>query len=148
MNQMSSRVMFDMNNRQRNNKNKGKPGLAFAAIALYILSQIAAVGRTEAVILIITIVVSVIVICLAFKKGKKRIAQSTAAPKKKQKEEYCKTCSDEFIYNNRQTEYNEYSAEENFIRDRQRRISQLDDFLKNGLIDKEEYWVLRSHYEK
>ena len=61
---------------------------------------------------------------------------------------YCKTCSDEFVYNNRQVEYNENSAEENFIRDRQRRLRQLDDFLKNGIIDKEEYMVLRSHYDR
>lgn len=33
-------------------------------------------------------------------------------------------------------------------RDRERRLKQLDDFLKNGIIDKEEYKVLYSRYER
>ncbi len=148
MNQMSNRVMFDMNNnRRKNNKNSGKPGVIIAIIAFYLISQMAAVGGAEAVILIITIAISVLAVYIAFKVGKKRMAQGNAEPKKS-REDYCKTCSDEFVYNNRQIEYNEFSAEEHFVRDRQRRMRQLDDFLKNGLIDKTEYMVLRSHYEK
>lgn len=33
-------------------------------------------------------------------------------------------------------------------RDKERRLRQLDDFLKNGIIDKEEYKILRSRYER
>ena len=44
--------------------------------------------------------------------------------------------------------YDENAAEKNFIRDKERRIRQLDGFLKNGIIDKNEYRVLRDRYEK
>lgn len=42
----------------------------------------------------------------------------------------------------------EQDPQANSQRDRQRRLAQLDGFLKNGLIDKEEYKVLLSHYEQ
>ena len=41
----------------------------------------------------------------------------------------------------------ELSGEDHFVRDRQRRISQLDEWLKNGLIDKKEYLVLKNRFE-
>lgn len=44
--------------------------------------------------------------------------------------------------------YSESIREENEIRDRQRRLQQLDDFYKNGIIDREEYRVLRQRYVK
>lgn len=45
-------------------------------------------------------------------------------------------------------EYSEYAAEENFLRDKQRRIDQLDEFLKNGIIEKDEYRLLKERYSK
>ena len=42
--------------------------------------------------------------------------------------------------------YNDNIREENAVRDRQRRLRQLDDFYKNGIINKEEYRVLRNRY--
>lgn len=44
--------------------------------------------------------------------------------------------------------YSESIREENESRDRQRRLRQLDDFYKNGIIDKDEYRILRQRYEK
>ena len=44
--------------------------------------------------------------------------------------------------------YDETAQERNFIRDRERRIRQLDNFLKNGIIEKEEYLILKARYEK
>lgn len=44
--------------------------------------------------------------------------------------------------------YDENISELNSERDRQRRISQLNVFMKNGIIDKEEYKVLMSRYER
>ncbi len=44
--------------------------------------------------------------------------------------------------------FDENAAATNFERDRQRRVAQLQDFLKNGIIDKDEYKVLMSKYEK
>ena len=44
--------------------------------------------------------------------------------------------------------YNEHAAEENFLRDKKRRLSQLDVFLKNGIIEKDEYRLLKERYQK
>ncbi len=41
----------------------------------------------------------------------------------------------------------ELSGEDHFVRDRQRRIAQLDSWLKNGLIDREEYQVLKRRFQ-
>jgi len=43
--------------------------------------------------------------------------------------------------------YNERSAEELFLRDRQKRLEQLEVFLKNGIVDKNEYNLLKKRYE-
>lgn len=42
----------------------------------------------------------------------------------------------------------EASGDDHFKRDRQTRIRQLDDWLKNGLIDREEYRVLKARFER
>ena len=41
----------------------------------------------------------------------------------------------------------ELSGEDHFVRDRQRRIAQLDEWLKNGLIDRQEYLVLKRRFQ-
>ena len=43
--------------------------------------------------------------------------------------------------------YNERSAEELFLRDKQKRLEQLEVFLKNGIVDKAEYNLLKKRYE-
>ena len=50
-----------------------------------------------------------------------------------QPEAYCVSC--------------ELSGEDHFVRDRKRRIEPLDEWLKNGLIDREEYRVLKNRFE-
>ena len=42
----------------------------------------------------------------------------------------------------------DHTGEDHFLRDKQQRIAQLDEWLKNGLIDREEYRVLKSRYER
>ena len=42
----------------------------------------------------------------------------------------------------------EQTGEDHFQRDKARRIAQLDDWLKNGLIDRQEYLVLKDRYER
>lgn len=44
--------------------------------------------------------------------------------------------------------YDKDASERIFDRDKQRRLAQLDDFLKTGIITREEYRVLKSRYEK
>lgn len=43
--------------------------------------------------------------------------------------------------------YNERGAEELFLRDKQKRLEQLEVFLKNGIVDKAEYNLLKKRYE-
>ena len=50
-----------------------------------------------------------------------------------QPEAYCVTC--------------ENTGEDHFVRDRKRRIAQLDEWLKNGLVDRQEYLVLKNRFE-
>ena len=40
------------------------------------------------------------------------------------------------------------TGEDHFAHDKAQRIAQLDDFLKNGIIDKAEYRLLRDRYER
>lgn len=40
------------------------------------------------------------------------------------------------------------AGKDHFTHDRERRVAQLDDFLKNGIIDKAEYRKLRERYER
>lgn len=42
----------------------------------------------------------------------------------------------------------ENTGEDHFQRDKVRRIKQLDDWLKSGLIDREEYRVLKDRYQR
>ena len=42
----------------------------------------------------------------------------------------------------------EQTGEDHFQRDKARRIAQLDDWLKIGLIDRDEYRVMRDRYER
>ena len=42
----------------------------------------------------------------------------------------------------------DHTGEDHFQRDKQQRLSQLDEWLKNGLIDKNEYQVLKARYER
>ncbi len=58
----------------------------------------------------------------------------TANQRFPQPEAYCVTC--------------ENTGEDHFVRDRKRRIAQLDEWLKNGLIDREEYRVLKYRFER
>ncbi len=44
--------------------------------------------------------------------------------------------------------YDSSDVFDNYERDRNRRISQLDEFLKNGIIEKDEYRILRKKYEQ
>ena len=144
--------MYNMNRRSSNRSGKNSPkGLLIAAVVMILLS--AGNNMTGSGIVLLALLVPVLGIAIffgIFRFVAKSAEKSNAQNKKYVSKEdgYCKTCSDEFVYNNVQNEYKEYSIEENFERDKKRRMKQLDDFLKNGLIDREEYLVLRSHYDK
>ena len=42
----------------------------------------------------------------------------------------------------------DHSGEDHFVRDKAQRIAQLDEWLKNGLIEKDEYRVLKDRFER
>jgi hypothetical protein len=42
----------------------------------------------------------------------------------------------------------DHTGEDHFQRDKARRLGQLDEWLQNGLIDKDEYRVLKARYEQ
>lgn len=42
----------------------------------------------------------------------------------------------------------DHTGEDHFVHDKQQRIAQLDEWLKNGLIDREEYRVLKDRYQR
>jgi hypothetical protein len=42
----------------------------------------------------------------------------------------------------------EQTGDDHFQRDKARRIAQLDDWLKNGIIDKDEYRVMKDRYQR
>ena len=42
----------------------------------------------------------------------------------------------------------DHTGEDHFLRDKAQRIAQLDEWLKNGLIDRDEYRVLKDRYER
>ena len=147
--------MINQNNRRGDRYRKNNPkSIAIAAAVLVLLQIFSAADGKLVRSNVLTILVPVLAIAIFFFVfwiiGKAAVKAKTEEKSSSRRSDdgYCKTCSDDFEYNNRQNEYNENSAEQNFIRDKQRRIRQLDDFLKNGLIDKNEYLKLRSRYEK
>lgn len=42
----------------------------------------------------------------------------------------------------------DHTGEDHFVHDKQQRIAQLDEWVKNGLIDREEYRVLKDRYQR
>lgn len=95
------------------------------------------------------VVLVILLISAAVKKGREKRADSPSGngrtsaavqrrdPRAKsftEPEAYCFSC--------------EASGEDHFQRDKQTRIKQLDEWLKNGLIDREEYKVLKSRFER
>ena len=145
--------MIDHNNRRGSRNRKNNPKSIAVAAAVLVLFQIfsaadGAFARSAIVTVLVPVVAIAIFFAIFFFIAKFALKTKAKEDSSSNEDGYCKTCSDDFVYNNRQYEYNENSAEENFLRDKQRRIRQLDGFLKNGLIDKDEYLKLRSRYEK
>ena len=145
-----------MNDRERQNNKKNPSGGKGILIALgfIILMNVISAGGGGVILFFFAIALIIVILVIAVKAGKKAAQKKSAesvpvrwtrpdndrrqnAPKPVERPVYTP-----------QTVYNENASAENFQRDRQRRIAQLDGFLKNGIIDKEEYKVLLSRYER
>ena len=140
------------NNRNRQKKKSSPIGIAFAVVLA--LASLAEGASGDADVLIGIIVIIAVIFAVFFLVGKlsKKIRQTGAATAKIPVITRFSRDSGEtppvtasrpksFVYDDKAYERNEQ-------RDIQRRLSQLDEFLKNGIIEKEEYRILRARYER
>lgn len=150
------------------NKKQNKKGTGWGVLALFVILLLRALSNSGAgreampavIGLFVFAVVAALVISAARKKGgadkhdhaqhsyqpgQPTVQTSRPVPSMQRREPvtaqrsftkpdaYCVSC--------------ELSGEDHFVRDRQRRIAQLDSWLKNGLIDREEYQVLKRRFQ-
>ena len=146
-----------MNDRERQSSKKKQSGGGkgiLIALGFIILMNVISAGGGGVILFFFAIALIIVILVIAVKAGKKAAQKNSAgsapvqwtrpdndrrqnAPKPVERPVYPP-----------QAVYNENASAENFQRDRQRRIAQLDGFLKNGIIDKEEYKALLSRYER
>lgn len=142
-----------MNDRENQSRKKNQSGGGkgiLIALGFIILMNVIGAGGGSVILVILAIVLIVAVAVIGLKAGKKAIKQKTEdqAPVQWKRPDNDLPQNAQRPVSATQIVYNENASAENFQRDRQRRIAQLDDFLKNGIIDKEEYKVLLSRYER
>ena len=146
-----------MNDRERQSSKKKQSGGGkgiLTVIGAFVLMNVISAGGGSVIwfILAIALIVAIMVIAVkAMKKAAQKNSAESASvqwtrPENDRRQNAPKPV-ERPVYTP-QTVYNENASAENFQRDRQRRIAQLDGFLKNGIIDKEEYEVLLSRYER
>ena len=144
-------------NRKRNKEKKGPLGIVVMIIlAIASFAESAGEDLEIALAIFVGIVVIAGIAALGFKAAKKaaKPAVRGKGPGSAAFENISKWSRDSgetlpsvaarpktFVYDDRAYERNE-------ARDVQRRLMQLDDFLKNGIIEKEEYRLLRARYER
>lgn len=140
------------NNRNRQKKKSSPIGIAFAVIL--VLASLAEGAGGDADVFIGIIIIIAIIYAAFFLVGKlsKKVRETgRAAAKNPVLTRFSRDSVETppvtasrpktFDYDDRVYECNEQ-------RDIQRRLSQLDEFLKNGIIEKEEYRILRARYER
>lgn len=154
-----------------NNKKQSGSGKGWGVLAVFIIVLLRALSNSgtgrDAIPIVIAFVVFAVVIAVVISAAKKKseaakhaheqrdrpvgarptptVQTSRPAPSMQRREPasaqrsfqkpdaYCVTC--------------ENTGEDHFVRDRKRRIAQLDEWLKNGLIDREEYQVLKRRFQ-
>ena len=145
-----------MNDRERQNSKKNPSGGKgiLTVIGAFVLMNIISAGGGSVIWFILAIALIVAIMVIAVKAMKKAAQKNSAESAPVQwtrpdndRRQNAPKSAERPVYTP-QTVYNENASAENFQRDRQRRIAQLDGFLKNGIIDKEEYEVLLSRYER
>lgn len=122
----------------RNNKSKNQSG-ALIYVAVFVLLILLSNADGELMALIIGVLVLAVLAYLGFYFGKKYLKnkQEGSAPRPRRS------------YTSHQNfKPRAYNPEEMRDLDNVRRLRQLDSFLENGLIDKKEYNVLRTKYER
>jgi len=144
-----------MNSRNRKNNNKGSLG-GLIVLAIVFLVNIASTGAgTEFIAVMIAIAALIAVILAVVVIVKKALGTAkVSSPRAEKFSSYLnreEQGAEEQGFKRREPvviSYDERAQEKNFVRDRARRLAQLDGFLKNGIIEKEEYNILKARYLK
>ena len=141
-----------MNYKNRGERGKKSSGTAvIPAILAIVLAMNAAAGTADGSLIILLVAICFIAgigaaIVMAAKKAAGAGALKFSSAGKREKN----TVEDKALSsagNRAPVVYNENSAQELFQRDKQKRLEQLDVFLKNGIVDKNEYNLLKKRYE-
>ena len=148
---------------QKNEKKQGSPWILLIFLVIFLINRLAdSHGRVSIPVLFAIAVIGIVILTTVLgssrKKHQEEIKGKSAEVRPQPKvelhrpvpsmqrrepvtakrdfskpEAYCVSC--------------EISGEDHFVRDRQRRLGQLDDWLKNGLIDRQEYLVLKRRFQ-
>lgn len=111
----------------------------------------------DAVVAIVQIVIFLAVVVAVVKIGKRAVNEKKNGKRKPERRSfsvndrprtYERPEADRMPDAKQRKYYDENTIFQNQERDSDRRLRQLDDFLKNGIIDREEYKILRSRYER
>ena len=141
-----------MNYKNRGERGKKSSGTAvIPAILAIVLAMNAAAGTADGSLIILLVAICFIAgigaaIVMAAKKAARSGALKFNSAGKREKN----TVEDKALSSTGSRApavYNERAAEELFLRDRQKRLEQLEVFLKNGIVDKNEYNLLKKRYE-
>ena len=150
-------------NNQKKSKNQGSPWILLVFLVIFLINRLAdSHGRVSIPVLFAIAVIGIVILTTVLgssrKKHQEEIKGKSAEARPQPKvelhrpvpsmqrrepvtakrdfskpEAYCVSC--------------EISGEDHFVRDRNRRIAQLDEWLKNGLIDRQEYLVLKRRFQ-
>ena len=141
-----------MNYRNRDKRGKKSSGTAvIPAILAIVLAMNAAAGTADGSLIVLLVAICFIagivaaIVMAAKKAAKSGVLKFSPAGKRERASVEDKTLSS--TGSRTSAVYNERSAEELFQRDKQKRLEQLDVFLKNGIVDKAEYNLLKKRYE-
>lgn len=150
-------------NKQRSSGSRTFSGIVIYLIALFLISlSRSGVGNRAVFGVLVTFIIAGAAVAIAFKRSMAAIAKKKEGEKKPSFSALSQM--PRMQRSNGQVSpaqpkparpqaapaptYHDKIREEDAARDRQRRLKQLEDFYKNGIVDKEEYRLLRKRYEQ
>lgn len=157
--------VFAVSNQQKSKKGQGSPWGILAVLLIIALRAISRGGSGSRVVpaVMAVFVLAIALIAIGKSAAKKRQSGERPAPAtgarptpsiqtsrpvpSMQRREPVATAHRSFPQPDAYCVSCELSGEDHFVRDRSRRIAQLDEWLKNGLVDKQEYLVLKRRFE-
>ncbi|MBR1456685.1 MAG: hypothetical protein IJ594_05950 [Oscillospiraceae bacterium] len=132
---------------QSGKKPESKGGFSPLALVALLLLTLAESGESALVSILFAALMTGAIVYVLYKSisrfAKKRQAAGEAAEKTAHR-----ASGSEYAAPDAHCVVCENTGDDHFARDREQRIKQLDDWLANGLIDKEEYRELKARYEE